>query len=99
MVIKSNKHNINNTKFNQLFGSGILPIVICTKAECVPTNNLKVSKIIPSNLNRKLPKAIVATKQSLKDNKWELNGIKFPTFNSLWVNIPRMSYTVLRING
>lgn len=100
MAIIARKYDSKKTKFNQLQGSGILPVTaLYTKPKCVPTPKPIPSKPTPQTLNRGIPKPLIATKQSPKDNKWELNGQKFPDFNSFWVNIPRASFTILKVKG
>jgi len=101
MAIIVRKHDTKKTKFNQLQGSGLLPVAspICTKPKCIPTRRGTPKGPVPQTRRRNIPKPLIATKQSPKDNKWELNGQKYPDFNTLWVNIPRASFTVLRVNG
>jgi len=100
MAIIARKYNPKKTKFNQLQGSGILPRPpFCTTSKCLPAPNPIPSRPTPQTLEKGIPEPLIAVKQSPKDNKWELNGQKFPDFNSLWVNIPRMSFTILRTNG
>ncbi len=100
MGIIARKFNSKNINYNQLKGSGILQRgLICTLPKCIP-QPLPVPKTpIPQLINRPPPAALIAIKQSSKDNKWVLSGINYPNFNSLWVNIPRGSFTVLKING
>ena len=100
MGIIARKFNLKNTNYNQLKGSGILQRgAICTLPTCIP-QPLSVPKVpIPQLINRPLPIPLIATKQSSKDNKWSMAGVHYPTFNSLWVNIQRGSFTILKING
>ena len=100
MGIIARKFNLKNTNYNQLKGSGLFQRgSICTLSTCIP-QPLSVPKApVPKLINRTPPVSLVATKQSSKNNKWVLSGIHYPTFNSLWVNIPRGSFTILKING
>ena len=100
MVIISRPHDVRKTNYNQLKGSGLLRVgPICELAKCKPIGLSVPNKPVPMNIRRPAPKPLVAVKKSQKSNKWTLNGICYPTFNSLWVNIPRGSFTVLKTNG
>jgi hypothetical protein len=100
MGIIARKHNPKNTNFNQLKGSGLIPRgPICNVGKCIPESLPTPKKPVPKYIRRPAPKPLVATKKSPKSNKWCLNGVRYPDFNSLWVNIPRGSFTVLRTNG
>jgi hypothetical protein len=100
MAIIAKKHDPKNTNYDQLKGSGLLPRgPICALAKCKP-KSLKTPKApAPQYIKRPPPEPLIATKASPSSNKWTLNSIQYPTFNSLWVNIPRGSFTVLRTNG
>ena len=100
MGIIARKHNPKRVNYNQLKGSGIIPRgPICKLEKCVPRPLPTPKKPVPIAARRPWPKPLIATKKSPKDNKWTLNGIRYPDFNSLWVNIPRGSFTVLKTNG
>ena len=100
MGIISRKHNPKNTNFNQLKGSGLIPRgPICNVGKCIPASLPTPRKPVPMGIRRPAPKPLVAIKTSPKDNKWVFNGRYYPDFNSLWVNIPGRSFTVLRTNG
>lgn len=99
-MIIARKYDSKNTNYNQLKGSGIYPRgPICTLEKCLPKSKPAPKKPVPKTLNKSAPDPLIATKQSPKDNKWTLNGVRYPDFNSFWVNIPRKSFTILRTNG
>ena len=99
-TILARKHNTKNTKFNHIKGSGLIPRgPICTIDSCLPKPLATPKKPIPRRITRNAPDPLIAIKKSPKDNKWYLNGVRYPNFNSLCVNIPGRSFTVLRTNG
>lgn len=100
MGIIARKHNPQNTNYNQIKGSGILPRgPICMLEKCIPKGRPAPTKPVPQRIKRPAPKPLIAVKKAPKDNMWCLNGTRYPDFNTLWVNIPRGSFTVLRTNG
>jgi hypothetical protein len=100
MGIIARKYNSKNVKYDQLKGSGLLPRgPICRLAKCAPTGIPTPTKPVPKQARRPAPKPLVAVKKSVKSNKWCFNGIRYPDFNSFWVNIPLGSFTVLKVNG
>jgi hypothetical protein len=100
MGIIVRKHNPQNVNYNQLKGSGLFPRgPICMLKKCRPTSRPVPISPVPKSLNRQALSPLCARKQSLKDNKWELNGARYPDFNTLWVNIPNKAYTILKTNG
>ena len=100
MAIIARKHNPKNTNYNQLKGSGLIPRgPICNVGKCIPESLPTPKKPVPRMVRRTALKPLVAIKKSNKSNKWYLNGVRYPDFNSLWVNIPGRSFTVLKTNG
>ena len=101
MGIIARKHDTKRTNYNQLQGSGLLPVgPVCVLAKCKPKSQQPVpTSPVPKSINRPAPKPLVAIKASKSSNKWSLNGLQYPDFNSFWVNIPKMSYTIMRTNG
>ena len=90
-------NNYKKVNYN-LQGSGLLP-VSPAKLPGLYTFNQNPKSPKPKRIVKSAPKPLIACKQSVKDNVWELNGVTYPTFNSFWVNIPRQSYTILKTNG
>ena len=100
MPIIAKKYDPKNVNYDQLRGSGIYPRgPICTLAKCKPKSQPAPTEPKPKKIRRPAPKPLIATKASPSDNKWTLNNIQYPDFNSLWVNIPRASFTVLKTHG
>ena len=101
MVIISRKHDPKNINYNQLQGTGLLPVPgpVCTLDKCLPKPLPVPQTPVPKPARRLPPKPLIAVKPSKKSNKWVLNGVRYPDFNSLWVNIPRKSFTALKVNG
>lgn len=101
MGIIARKHNPQVVNYNQLKGSGLFPRPepVCQLTKCQSTSLPIPVSPIPQPVRLKTLVPLVATKQSPEDNKWMLNGITYPNFNSLWVNIPLRSFTILRTNG
>ena len=102
MVIIVRKHNPKNTRFDQLRGTGLLPVpnAICELPKCKPEPLTVPKSPKPKTSFRPAPTPLCARKSSKKDNKWSLRGITYPNFNSLWINIPQKRFTVLKVpNG
>lgn len=101
MSIIARKYDSRNTNYNQLKGSGLLPVLepICKLDPCKPSSLPIPVGPVPRNRSIFPLKPLIAVKPSLKNNKWVLNGITYPNFNSLWANIPLKSFTILRTNG
>ena len=100
MGIIVRKHNPQNVNYNQLKGSGIYSRgPICRLNKCVPKSPSTPTMPKPKTIYRSAPKPLCATKNSVKKNKWSLNGAHYPDFNTLWVNIPNKAFTILKTNG
>lgn len=101
MGIIVRKHSSQNTNYNQLKGSGILPrnSQFCKLSKCQAQGLPTPNKPTPKRIQRNPPEPLCATKLSPKDNKWVLNKIHYPDFNTLWVNIPNKAFTILKTNG
>lgn len=96
-----NKQNPKNVNYN-IKGSGLLyvPEPFCMAESCKPKPNPTPKGPTPKPKKKYDLVPLTATKQGPDTNKWELKGAIYPTFNSLWVNIPRQQYTLLkRRNG
>lgn len=98
MGIIVRKQNSNNVNYNQLKGSGIYSRgPICRLTKCKPAPNPTPTTPKPKTISRRIPTPLCATK--VPRNKWSLNGLTYPDFNSLWVNIPNKAFTILKNNG
>ena len=98
MNIKVRRTDPKNVKYN-LQGSGLIPrsSPICKLEKCKPKANPTPVQPKPRGRTPRELKPLTATKQGPDTNKWELNGQVYPTFNSLWVNIPGQQYTQLKV--
>ena len=100
MAIIAKKYDPKNVNYNRLQGSGLFPVSpICTLAKCKPKGSPAPKAPKPKKIKRPSPKPLTAVKASPSSNKWTLNNVQYSDFNSLWVNIPRQSYTILKTNG
>ena len=101
MGLKVNKQNPKNVNYDSLKGSGLIyrPDPFCMEEPCKPKPNPTPKGPVPRPKTQGELIPLIATKQGPATNKWELENIIYPTFNSLWVNIPRKQFTLLKRNG
>lgn len=101
MRLKVNQQNPQNVRYGNLRGSGLIhrPDPYCMLSKCLPEPNVTPIKPVPKRINRSAPKPLCAEKLGPATNKWCRGNTVYKNFNSLWVNIPRQSFTRLKTNG
>lgn len=100
-MLKVTRTDPKRVRYGNLRGSGLIPRPdpYCMLDSCKPTPNPTPTSPVPQPIDRPAPEPLCATKLGPDTNKWELNGIRYPNFNSLWVNIPRQRFARLKVNG
>lgn len=100
-MLKVSRTDPKRVRYGNLKGSGLIPRPdpYCMETKCKPTPNPTPRLPTPQPINRPSSNPLCAEKLGPDTNQWRLNGIQYPNFNSLWLNIPKQQFTRLKVHG